>query len=109
MDDDNLLDTIQRERRAWSKNISIICYVGLITCILACIFIVVLVVIPGIVGYSHKDYIAGVLSLFFLCIIVLLYKSRDDSRSLIFLSITAIALGCLVIGFGGGQLIRKVA
>ena len=101
--------SLQRERRKWSRDISVVCYVGLITCLVACVFIVVLVAIPGVIGYSHKDYIAGILSLFFLCIIFLLYKARDDSRSLIFISITAIGFGCLVIGFGGGQLIRKTS
>jgi len=102
------LSALQRERREWSKLISIVCYVGLVCCILAIVLLFVLLVVPNIIGFSHKNFIAAVLSLFFACIILLLYKARDDSRSLIFISIIAIALGCLAIGIGTGQLVRKV-
>jgi hypothetical protein len=97
---------LQRERKEWSKLISIICYIGFIACIGAVTIIIVLVLVPGIVGFSHKNFIVGILSLFFIGILLLLYKARDDSRSLIFISIFAIALSFLTIGFSAGQFIR---
>lgn len=99
---------LQRERREWSKLISVVGWIAFLTCLVALVVIITLIAIPGVVGFSHKNYIVGILSLFFVCGILLLYKARNDSRSLIFISIINLALACFVIGFGSGQLVRHL-
>lgn len=104
VEDANQTSILSQERREWSKLISVICYLSLVSSVLAVVLLFVLLFLPGVLGFSHKDYVIGVVSLFFACILFLLYKARDDSHSLIKISISAVALSWLVIGFSSGQL-----
>lgn len=95
-----------RERKEWSKIISIIAYIAFVLVVIVIIITAIEIFTSDLIGASHKNYIVGVVFLFFSCICVLLVATRDDSRSLIFVCIIAIAFSFLDLGIIIGQLIR---